>query len=97
MNIFLMYFSEGIDSKNGQIRMHLRVTHHVEIDELFKLQWLGSNVLENIHEQHRDVLASGHRVNDPSNSLHFNIQLSLVEFFPELLNLSSFFGHAADY
>ena len=90
---FRAYFSKGIDSQNGQVRVRLGVAHHVKINQLFQLQTLCGNVLQNIHEQHRNVLASRHRVDDSTDGLQFLIQLHRVQLVLQLTHFSSLLGH----
>ena len=53
--------------------MALCVVDHVEIDEFLELEVGGLHVLHDAHEEHRDVFASGHGVDDSADGLEFEL------------------------
>ena len=73
--------------------MGFSVAHDVQINKFFELQWAGFHVFDDVHEEHGYVLASGHRVDDSSDGLLFSGGVDIVEFSPQLSDLTSFLCH----
>lgn len=56
------YLSKAVESEDGLIGTRLGVVDYVEVDELLELDARGLHVLDDVHEQHRYVLATCHGV-----------------------------------
>lgn len=81
-------FPEGINSKNSQIWLSLRVVDDVEIHQLFQVEVVGLDALQHREEQLADILADGHGGDDLSDGIHLLLYLVGGQLLLELVDLT---------
>eukprot|EP00882_Tetradesmus_deserticola_P032877 GHRQ01037512.1.p2 GENE.GHRQ01037512.1~~GHRQ01037512.1.p2 ORF type:complete len:129 (+),score=4.43 GHRQ01037512.1:573-959(+) len=72
----LCHLDECVDCHDSQIRLCLGIVDEVEVHQLLKLQVLRLHAVDDMGEQHGDVLAHCHRCN---NFLHCFLFLWAVQ------------------
>ena len=51
---------EGVDAHNGQVGLRLGIVYQIQIHQLLELQVVGLHAVDDVREQHADVLANRH-------------------------------------
>lgn len=87
----LFYFSESVDSEDGEVGVSLGVAHDVEIDEFFELEWRGGDIFEDIHEEGWDIFPVCHVRNDAPNGLLLLVDVYSVQLLFKLSDFSGLF------
>ena len=60
----LPYFSESTNTQNGFIRMGFGIIHDVQIYQFLQFNMCGLNILQDVHEEHGDILTNCHGSNN---------------------------------
>ena len=79
---------KGVHGQDGEVGLALGVVDQVEVHELLQLDVARLDAVEHVSEQHRDVLAHGHRSDDLLDRLLLLLHLGVGQLLLELANLT---------
>lgn len=83
---------EGVDGKEGELRLGLGVVDKVEVHEFLELDVPRLHAVEDVGEEHRNVLSDGHRGDDLLHGVDLGVAVGGVKLEAELVHLAFLLG-----
>ena len=77
-----------VDREDREVGLRLRVVDQVEVDELLELDVDRLDAVDDVSEEHRDVLADGHRGDHLLHRILLLLHLRVAQLLAQLMDLA---------